>query len=121
VRFDQLLTFITSEIAQTHIPLMRKLLTEEDKAWTGAKIISTWCLLQNCSRRRRKESRLWEVEASGASRGKASEIDRGNGNLDNPRKRQTANGKRQTANGKRQTVNGKRDEGSLNGYGRWQF
>jgi glutathione S-transferase len=29
VKYDQLLTFIATEIAQKHIPLMRKLLTEE--------------------------------------------------------------------------------------------
>ncbi|WP_234779065.1 glutathione S-transferase family protein [Pseudomonas amygdali] len=45
VKFDQLLTFIATEIAQKHIPLMRKLLTEEGTAWTRAKIVAAYATL----------------------------------------------------------------------------
>jgi glutathione S-transferase len=42
VRMDQLLTFVATEIAQKHIPLMRKLLTEEGTAWTRAKLVNAY-------------------------------------------------------------------------------
>jgi glutathione S-transferase len=42
VRMDQLLTFVTTEIAQKHIPLMRKLLTDEGTAWTRAKLVNAY-------------------------------------------------------------------------------
>lgn len=45
VKFDQLLTFIATEIAQKHIPLMRKLLTEEGTAWTRAKLVTAYSAL----------------------------------------------------------------------------
>jgi glutathione S-transferase len=45
VRMDQLLTFIATEIAQKHIPLMRKLLTEEGTAWTRAKLVNAYARL----------------------------------------------------------------------------
>lgn len=45
VKFYQLLTFIATEIAQKHIPLMRKLLTEEGTAWTRAKIVAAYATL----------------------------------------------------------------------------
>jgi glutathione S-transferase len=45
VHFDQLLTFLATEIAQKHIPLMRKLLTEEGAAWTRAKLVSAYTVL----------------------------------------------------------------------------
>ena len=45
VRFDQLLTFIATEIAQKHIPLMRKLLTEEGAAWTRNKLVTAYAVL----------------------------------------------------------------------------
>jgi glutathione S-transferase len=44
-RIDQLLTFIATEIAQKHIPLMRKLLTEEGTAWTRAKLVNAYATL----------------------------------------------------------------------------
>jgi glutathione S-transferase len=44
-RFDQLLTFTATEIAQKHIPLMRKLLTEEGAAWTRAKLVTAYTVL----------------------------------------------------------------------------
>jgi glutathione S-transferase len=44
-RFDQLLTFTATEIAQKHIPLMRKLLTEEGTAWMRAKLVAAYTLL----------------------------------------------------------------------------
>ncbi|HWT99979.1 MAG TPA: glutathione S-transferase C-terminal domain-containing protein [Terriglobales bacterium] len=47
VRVDQLLTFIATEIAQKHIPLMRKLLTEEGTAWTRAKLVNAYKLLDD--------------------------------------------------------------------------
>ncbi|MFJ3485407.1 glutathione S-transferase family protein [Pseudomonas sp. NPDC090202] len=45
VKFDQLLTFIATEIAQKHIPLMRKLLTEDGTAWTRAKLVNAYAAL----------------------------------------------------------------------------
>lgn len=47
VKFNQLLTFIATEIAQKHIPLMRKLLTEEGTAWTRAKLVNAYSVLNN--------------------------------------------------------------------------
>lgn len=44
-RFDQLLVFTATEIAQKHIPLMRKLLTEEGTAWTRAKLVTAYTVL----------------------------------------------------------------------------
>jgi glutathione S-transferase len=44
-KFDQLLTFLATEIAQKHIPLMRKLLTEEGAKWTRAKLESAYAVL----------------------------------------------------------------------------
>lgn len=44
-KFNQLLTFLATEIAQKHIPLMRKLLTEEGTAWTRAKLVSAYTVL----------------------------------------------------------------------------
>ena len=41
-RFDQLLVFIATEIAQKHIPLMRKLLTEEGAEWTRNKLVKAY-------------------------------------------------------------------------------
>lgn len=40
--FDQLLVFIATEIAQKHIPLMRKLLTPEGADWTLNKLVSAY-------------------------------------------------------------------------------
>jgi len=45
VKFDQLLTFVATEIAQKHIPLMRKLMTEEGAAWTRNKIVAAYTVL----------------------------------------------------------------------------
>jgi glutathione S-transferase len=47
VKFDQLLTFVATEIAQKHIPLMRKLLTEDGAAWTRAKLVAAYTQLDN--------------------------------------------------------------------------
>lgn len=47
VKFDQLLTFVATEIAQKHIPLMRKLLTEEGTAWTRAKLVNAYKVLED--------------------------------------------------------------------------
>lgn len=46
-KFDQLLTFIATEIAQKHIPLMRKLLTEEGTAWTRNKLVTAYATLDD--------------------------------------------------------------------------
>jgi glutathione S-transferase len=46
-KFDQLLTFVATEIAQKHIPLMRKLLTEEGTAWTRAKLVNAYKVLDD--------------------------------------------------------------------------
>jgi glutathione S-transferase len=43
--FDQLLVFVATEIAQKHIPLMRKLLTEDGTAWTRAKLVTAYTVL----------------------------------------------------------------------------
>ncbi|MDB5982163.1 MAG: Glutathione S-transferase [Pseudomonas sp.] len=45
VKFDQLLTFLATEIAQKHIPLMRQLLTEEGTQWTRNKLVSAYVVL----------------------------------------------------------------------------
>ncbi|WP_420995572.1 glutathione S-transferase family protein [Cupriavidus sp. 30B13] len=45
VKFDQLLTFVATEIAQKHIPLMRKLQTEFGTEWTRAKLVSAYAVL----------------------------------------------------------------------------
>lgn len=45
VKYDQLLTFVATEIAQKHIPLMRKLMTEEGTAWTRNKIVAAYAVL----------------------------------------------------------------------------
>jgi glutathione S-transferase len=45
VRMDQLLTFIATEIAQKHIPLMRKLMTEEGIAFHTGKLLSAYGVL----------------------------------------------------------------------------
>lgn len=45
--FDQLLVFVATEIAQKHIPLMRKLLTEDGTAWTRAKLVTAYTVLDN--------------------------------------------------------------------------
>ncbi|HET6609434.1 MAG TPA: glutathione S-transferase C-terminal domain-containing protein [Rhodopila sp.] len=47
VKFDQLLTFVATEIAQKHIPLMRKLLSEEGTAWTRAKLVNAYKVLDD--------------------------------------------------------------------------
>lgn len=44
-QFDQLLTFTATEIAQKHIPLMRKLLTEEGAVWTRNKLVTAYTAL----------------------------------------------------------------------------
>jgi glutathione S-transferase len=41
-KFDQLLVFVATEIAQKHIPLMRKLLTEEGTEWTRNKLVKAY-------------------------------------------------------------------------------
>ncbi|WP_019832824.1 glutathione binding-like protein [Sphingomonas sp. PR090111-T3T-6A] len=46
-KFDQLLTFIATEIAQKHIPLMRKLMTEEGQLWTRNKLVSAYKVLDD--------------------------------------------------------------------------
>lgn len=45
VRMDQLLTFIATEIAQKHIPLMRKLMTAEGIAFTTDKLRKAYGVL----------------------------------------------------------------------------
>ena len=47
VKFNQLLTFLATEIAQKHIPLMRKLMTEEGQVWTRAKIVNAYKVLDD--------------------------------------------------------------------------
>jgi glutathione S-transferase len=42
---DQLLTFVATEIAQKHIPLMRKLMTEEGVAFTTNKLLTAYAAL----------------------------------------------------------------------------
>lgn len=46
-RFDQLLVFTATEIAQKHIPLMRKLLTEAGSAWTLNKLVNAYKILDD--------------------------------------------------------------------------
>lgn len=41
-KFDQLLVFVATEIAQKHIPLMRKLLTEDGAEWTRNKLLNAY-------------------------------------------------------------------------------
>ncbi len=41
-KFDQLLVYLATEIAQKHIPLMRKLLTEEGTEWTRNKLVKAY-------------------------------------------------------------------------------
>ncbi|MEI9901694.1 MAG: glutathione S-transferase family protein [Hyphomicrobium sp.] len=41
-KFDQLLVFVATEIAQKHIPLMRKLLTDEGALWTRNKLVKAY-------------------------------------------------------------------------------
>lgn len=45
VRMEALLNFTATEIAQKHIPLMRKLLTEEGAAWTRNKLVTAYARL----------------------------------------------------------------------------
>lgn len=45
VKVDQLLTFTATEIAQKHIPLMRKLLTESGTDWTRDKLVQAYSVL----------------------------------------------------------------------------
>lgn len=45
VKLDQLLTFIATEIAQKHIPLMRKLQTEAGAEWTRNKLVGAYTTL----------------------------------------------------------------------------
>lgn len=47
VRMDQLLTFIATEIAQKHIPLMRKLMTAEGIAFNTNKLLTAYRVLDN--------------------------------------------------------------------------
>jgi glutathione S-transferase len=44
-RFDQLLVFIATEIAQKHTPLMRKLMTTDGAAWTRNKLLNAYAVL----------------------------------------------------------------------------
>lgn len=46
-KYDQLLVFIATEIAQKQIPLMRKLLTEEGTAWMRNKVVSAYTVLND--------------------------------------------------------------------------
>ncbi len=46
-KFDQLLTFTATEIAQKHIPLMRRLMTDEGSAWTCNKLIKAYTVLND--------------------------------------------------------------------------
>jgi glutathione S-transferase len=46
-KLDQLLVFIATEIAQKHIPLMRKLQTEEGAAWTRNKLTTAYKTLDD--------------------------------------------------------------------------
>jgi glutathione S-transferase len=45
IRMDQLLTFVATEIAQKHIPLMRKLMTAEGVAFTTNKLLAAYAAL----------------------------------------------------------------------------
>lgn len=55
VKYDQLLAFVATEIAQKHIPLMRKLMTDEGAAWTRNKIVAAYALLDQ----RLADGRAW--------------------------------------------------------------
>jgi glutathione S-transferase len=44
-KYDQLLVFLATEIAQKHIPLMRKLLTEDGAEWTRNKLQTAYGVL----------------------------------------------------------------------------
>jgi glutathione S-transferase len=44
-KFDQLLVFIATEIAQKHIPLMRNLLTDQGAQWTRNKLVNAYAVL----------------------------------------------------------------------------
>ncbi len=46
-RFEQLQVFVATEIAQKHIPLMRKLLTEEGAEWTRNKLVGAYKVLDD--------------------------------------------------------------------------
>lgn len=46
-QFDRLLVFIATEIAQKHIPLMRKLMTEEGGQWMRSKITAAYKILDD--------------------------------------------------------------------------
>lgn len=45
VKFDQLLAFMATELAQKHIPLMRKLMNEEGIAFNYRKLVAAYTLL----------------------------------------------------------------------------
>lgn len=45
VKIDQFLTVTATEIAQKHIPLMRKLLSEEGAQWTRSKLVTAYSTL----------------------------------------------------------------------------
>jgi glutathione S-transferase len=45
VKYDQLLVFLATEIAQKHIPLMRRLLTEAGAEWTRNKLMNAYAVL----------------------------------------------------------------------------
>jgi glutathione S-transferase len=45
VKFEQLLVFTATELAQKHIPLMRKLMTEEGTAFNRAKLVNGYTAL----------------------------------------------------------------------------
>ncbi len=47
IKIDQMLNFIGTEIAQKHIPLMRKLLTAEGAAWTRNKLVTAYATLDH--------------------------------------------------------------------------
>lgn len=47
VKYDQLLVFIATEIAQKHIPLMRKLMTQQGIDWTSSKIAAAYRILDD--------------------------------------------------------------------------
>ena len=47
VKFDQLLAFIATEIQQRHVPLMRKLMTEEGVTWQHNKVANAYKVLDD--------------------------------------------------------------------------
>lgn len=47
VKLDELLNFTGTEIAQKHIPLMRKLMTEDGAAWTRNKLVVAYTRLDH--------------------------------------------------------------------------